>query len=158
MLGLWLMLDLSWVHNNNYTYMVLLILLLSSFSQLCNRHQIADDRAHYVIPHDLWINFQLRAANYISEKHLSLSHTSNSSCGLAGRLLLYDKVFSYYWWPHRFINKVTTNHAGHSLWCTAPDFLHECLQLPLEFITRKTLIQNFTNYTPILYCIVTSFV
>ena len=44
-----------WVHNNNYIYMVLLSLFLSSFSQQYDRRQTADDIAPlcYIIPCDL---------------------------------------------------------------------------------------------------------
>ena len=131
---------LLWVHN---IYMVLLSLLLFSFSQQYDRYQIADDRAP--LCNTTWSvnNFQQSAANYISEKSLSLPHTANPSHGLICRLLLYEEVFSYYWQQHRYINLVTMNCAIHLSWCTVLDLLHEYRQLPLEFITQKFLIQNF---------------
>ena len=41
-----------------------------------------------------------------------ITATTNSSCGLAGRLLLQDELFTYYWQTTQ-IYMVTANHAVH---------------------------------------------
>ena len=65
--GLELMPVLLWVHNNNYIYLVLLSLFLSSFSQYYYRHLAADDRTPScnIIPCDLWTKFRHIEPNYL---------------------------------------------------------------------------------------------
>ena len=73
-----------------------------------------------------------------------ITATANSLCGLASRLLLQDELFSYYWWPHRFTNMVTMNHAAHfmvhSIWA---DLLHELWTLSIRIHRPKHLDSQF---------------
>ena len=63
-------------------------------------------------PSGMWsVNKFLMKCGQLSENPLSLPRHANSSCGMAGRLFLLDKLFSFYWRLHRFINTVTTNRA-----------------------------------------------
>ena len=99
----------------------------------------------HVIQTTWTVNKILTECSRLSENHLLQPRTTNSLCRLANRLLLWDEVFSYHWWLHRFIKTVTINcivhfmlHSIHWIYCKS-----QCRQLPLQFIAWKTLIQNF---------------
>ena len=70
---------------------------------------------------------------------LYITVTATSLCGLAGRLLLKDKLLAI---TQIYIHGDQQTMLSIS-WCTeSSESLHERCQLPLEFITQKTLIEN----------------
>ena len=89
---------------------IVCMLLLSVFSSSPTNMTDEYDRDPLCnkIPHNL-----LMECCSLSQNSLSEFCITNSSCGLAGRLLFQDEVFTYYWQSHRFINMVTMNHTVH---------------------------------------------
>ena len=144
MLGLQLMPGLLWVHNNNYMYHGTSkpFFFPPSPSNMTDarRRTLEPLCIKNVVPHDLWINFQWSAANYLRISYLYhilqihyVDYPSGSFCRVSCFPIIDDHTNSYY--------------KTHCLFYGVQyllDLLHKCHQLSLEFFTWKILIQNFS--------------
>ena len=141
--GLELMPGLLWVHNNNYIYMVLLSLFLSSFFQLYYRCLTADNRAPLcnIIPRDLWIKFW-GVRPTVWELFITATYCKFVLiCWQApslGRVVLLLLATTQTYKNSDYKPRCPFHGVQYLL-----DLLHKCHQLPLEFIAQNALIKNF---------------